>query len=93
MMQEGFSTSKKISIRKQQRTGKKSITIIQGLPNDLDLQKILRAMKKCFQCNGSTSVDEKFGEVIMLSGDKMVDVYEFMIENEICERDELVLHG
>ena len=88
------TTSKNIvSVRVQPRSGKKFITIIEGLDEELDHSLILKAMKKSFQCNGSTTVDPKFGEIIQLSGDKRVDVYEFIIEQGLCERDEVVLHG
>jgi translation initiation factor 1 len=47
----------KIHVRVQQRNGRKSITTVQGLANDLDLKKIAKALKKTFQCNGSVSND------------------------------------
>lgn len=35
-----------VHIRIQQRNGRKSLTLVQGLASDLDLKKILKALKK-----------------------------------------------
>ena len=43
-----------VHIRVQQRNGRKCITTVQGLNQDLDLKKILKALKKQECCNGST---------------------------------------
>ena len=61
---------KNVTIRVQQRNGKKCITIITGIAEDLDLDKILKYLKKTYSCNGSICNDEKFGEIITLSGDQ-----------------------
>jgi translation initiation factor 1 len=83
----------KVHIRMQQRNGRKCITTIQGLPNDLDIAKITRALKKTFQCNGSITQDAELGEVIQLSGDQRTNVRKFFIEEEVCYEDQIVLHG
>ncbi len=80
-------------IRVQQRNGRKCITTIQGLADDLDIQKITRALKRTFQCNGSVLNDEEQGEVIQLSGDQRNNVREFFVDQEVCHEDEIVIHG
>lgn len=77
----------------QQRNGRKCITTIQGLANDLDIAKITRALKKTFQCNGSITQDTEGGEVIQLSGDQRTNVRKFFIDEEVCYEDQIVLHG
>jgi translation initiation factor SUI1 len=42
-----------VHIRVQQRNGRKCITTVQGLDSQLDLKKILKAVKKAECCNGS----------------------------------------
>jgi translation initiation factor 1 len=59
---EGKDQSK-VHIRVQQRNGRKCVTTIQGLASDLDVEKIARALKKTFKCNGSIQADEEVGEV------------------------------
>ena len=46
-----------IHIQFQQRTTRKCISIIQGLPEDLDLKKIVKHFKKTFQCAGAVVKD------------------------------------
>ena len=79
----------KIHIRIQQRNGRKSITTIEGLANDLNLAGILKHMKKTFHCNGAVSDVNK----IMLFGDQRVTTKKFLIENSIAADSEIVVHG
>jgi translation initiation factor 1 len=87
----------KIHIRIQQRNGRKCITTVQGLEDDLDLKRICKAMKKAFNCNGSISADAEMGEVVQLQGDQRQNVREWLTENEIVSKaeadDRLVIHG
>ena len=41
-----FYSFKELDIRIQQRNGRKTLTTVQGLPDDLDPKKILKAFKK-----------------------------------------------
>lgn len=42
-----------IHIRNQQRNGKKSYTIVTGIPACFKFDKILKHLKKTFNCNGT----------------------------------------
>jgi translation initiation factor 1 len=66
---------------------------VQGLADDLDIKKIIRALKKAFQCNGSIIVDEELGEIVQLSGDQRSNVRDFFVSQEICHDDQIVIHG
>jgi|EP00341_Mesodinium_pulex_P002227 translation initiation factor 1 len=89
---EGQDNSK-IHVRVQQRNGRKCITTVAGLPDDLDLKKITRALKKTFQCNGTVHNDEESGEIVQLSGDQRTNIREFFVDQEICREDQIVIHG
>ena len=80
-------------LRVQYRNGRKCITTIQGLSEDLDTKKIVKAFKKMFNCNGAINRDEELGEVLQLSGDQRTNVKEFLLEQEICAEDQIVVHG
>ena len=82
-----------VHIRVQQRNGKKSITTVQGLAEDLDLPKILKALKKTLNTNGTILQDEEFGEVINLHGDQRKAVAEFFCTYHICRPSEIKIHG
>ncbi len=79
-----------VHIRIQQRNGRKSITIVEELASDLDLKRILRAFKRNFKCNGSIVND---GTVIQLTGDQRQNVLKFLIDQELCLRERVAIHG
>lgn len=87
------ATSEKVHVRVQQRNGRKCITTVAGLADDLDIKRICKAFKKNFSCNGAVQKDEESGEVIQLSGDQRTNVKSFLVDQEICHADTIVLHG
>ena len=82
-----------VHIRVQQRNGKKSLTTIQGLADDLDMSKILKALKKTLNTNGAVLEDEEFGSVLQLQGDHRAAVTDFLCTYRICTRAEIKIHG
>jgi translation initiation factor 1 len=89
----GSSAEEKVHVRVQQRNGRKCITTVAGLANDLDVKRICKAFKKNFSCNGSVENDEEAGEVVQLSGDQRTNVKSFLVDQEICFGENIVLHG
>lgn len=88
-----FAQTGKIHIRKQQRTGIKSLTTISGLENQ-DLSAILKAMRKEFATNGTIVKDEAFGNVLQLQGDHRRVAKDFLIERGIVsDLEHIVVHG
>jgi translation initiation factor 1 len=89
----GGSAEEKIHVRVQQRNGRKCITTVAGLADDLDAKRICKAFKKNFSCNGAVQKDEEVGDVIQLSGDQRTNVKQFLVDQEICHGENVVLHG
>ena len=89
----GGTSEEKIHVRVQQRNGRKCITTIAGLAEDLDIKRICKAFKKNFSCNGAVQKDEDAGEVVQLSGDQRTNVKSFLVDQEICHGENIVLHG
>lgn len=96
---ESFDFDKKISkihFRIQQN-GRRKITIIQGLDNDLDHKKIMKAMKKVFNCNGAVVSDEEYGDVIQLQGDHREECVDWLITQDILtesdRKERVVING
>jgi len=58
--EEAFTSAglqvEKVHIRVQQRNRRKCVCSVTGLADDLDLQRILKALKKSFKCNGSVAL-------------------------------------
>lgn len=83
-------------VRIQKRNGRKSITTVSGLEQDLDFVKLLKAFKKSFQCIGS--LDVKTGTdivlAIKLSGDQRENVKNFLLSEEIIpDEKNIIVHG
>ena len=88
-----YFTQSKVTIAMQKRNGRKCITTITGLTDDLDLKKITTYIKKTHSCNGAVTKDEKFGEIITLSGDQRENFYNFLITEDICKADDIIVKG
>ena len=82
-----------LDIRIQQRNGRKTLTTVQGLPKELDPKKVLKVFKKEFACNGTIVDDEDLGEVIQLQGDHRVKVGQILVEEGICTKEGVQIHG
>eukprot|EP00656_Telonema_subtile_P005695 TRINITY_DN125_c0_g1_i1.p1 TRINITY_DN125_c0_g1~~TRINITY_DN125_c0_g1_i1.p1 ORF type:complete len:131 (+),score=34.99 TRINITY_DN125_c0_g1_i1:132-524(+) len=82
-----------VHIRIQQRNGRKSLTTCQGLLDDLDIKRILKAVKKTFNCNGTIVKDDNGGEVMQLQGDQRKNIFDFLTNEKICEPAEIKIHG
>lgn len=87
----------KYHIRVQQRNGRKCITTLDGLEEDLDLKRICKAMREAFSCNGNVIMKEDEDEgVIQLQGDQRENIKQWLLDQEIIlknEADRIVVHG
>lgn len=89
-----FKKSKNLChVRLQQRNGRKSLTIIQGLSKKLDIEKITKSLKKEFCCNGCILNDSHLGKVIQLQGDQRENVIKFFLEQTIVSKKFVKIHG
>lgn len=84
-------SSLRVDIRVVQRNARKRVTTISGLPENLDFEKVTKALKKMLNCSGTTKEDE--GTHIQLSGDQRSRVSSFLVEQKICTRAEIHVHG
>ena len=82
-----------VHIRIQQRNGRKTLTTVQGLAEEFDKKKLVRAFKKEFACNGTVVEHPEYGEVIQLQGDQRTNVCEFLTKIGIVKDDQLKVHG
>ncbi|CAF0885889.1 unnamed protein product [Didymodactylos carnosus] len=89
----GQRSSNLIHIRIQQRSGKKTLTTVQGIGEEFDKKRLLRAFKKKFACNGTVVEHQEYGEVIQLQGDQRIHVSQFLKEIGIATDEQLKVHG
>ena len=85
---EGF-----IHIRIQQRNGRKTLTTVQGISEDYDKKKLVKAFKKEFACNGTVVDHPEYGEVIQLQGDQRNHICEFLTNVGLANKDQIKMHG
>jgi len=78
-----------------QRSGRKRITTVEHLDDDLDVAKICKALRKILACNGSVNVTKEGESVIHLQGDKRDAVKKFLVDMEIYDAkdDRIMVHG
>ncbi|EXB50313.1 Protein translation factor SUI1-like protein [Morus notabilis] len=82
-----------IHIRVQQRNGKKCLTTVQGCNKDLDLDKVLKSLKKEFCCNGNVVQDKVLGKIIQLQGDQRKNVSKYLVKADIVKKEHIKIHG
>jgi translation initiation factor 1 len=82
-----------IHIRIQQRNGRKTLTTVQGIADEFDKKKLVRAFKKEFACNGTVVDHSEYGEVIQLQGDQRNNVCLFLTKIGIAKEEQLKVHG
>lgn len=59
----------------------------------MNLTKVLKAFKKEFACNGTIVEDPELGNVIQLQGDHRASIGKILVDEKICTKDQLVVHG
>lgn len=86
-----------VHLRLQQRNGRKCITIVEGLKEDekLKLKNLTKIFRKSFNCS-ATVINGKKDEgdkIIQLSGDKRVDIKNYLIKHKIVNEIQIKTHG
>lgn len=72
---------------------RKTLTTVQGIADDYDKKKLVKAFKKKFACNGTVIEHPEYGEVIQLQGDQRKNICQFLIEIGLAKDDQLKVHG
>lgn len=94
-----------VHVRVHQRRARQYITTIEGLDRDLDIKKLLRYMKKIFNCNGTVRKESTMNNkshsdqkittdyVLLLQGDHRDKVKKFFISEAIVPEKQIKVHG
>eukprot|EP00124_Ichthyophonus_hoferi_P001311 Ihof_evm12s64 gene=Ihof_evmTU12s64 len=78
-----------VHIRIQQRAGRKTLTTVQGIAEEYDKKRLVKAFKKQFACNGTVVDHPEYGEVIQLQGDQRNHICEFLVAEGLVKKDQL----
>jgi translation initiation factor 1 len=81
-----------IHLRIQQRNGRKYITIIEGLPERVDLKSFLSHIKKTFSTNGTIVSSDK-GDIIQVQGDQRANIFNALVDLNISKKEYIKVHG
>ena len=92
-IQDDGKDTTKVHVRVQQRNGRKCITTVAGLAEDLDVKKITRALTKKFKTSGTVKKDENENNVVQVAGDQRTNIRDFLLNQQICHLDQIVVHG
>jgi translation initiation factor SUI1 len=82
-----------VHISLQRRNNRKCITILQGLPDDLDDLRINKALRKVLKCNSCIKTDEQFGRILQFQGDHRIEIKQFLIAQELCSAGDVIVSG
>ncbi|XP_060040105.1 eukaryotic translation initiation factor 1-like [Erinaceus europaeus] len=83
-----------IHVRIQQRNGRKTLTTVQGMADDYDKKKLVKAFKKPCACNGTVIEHPECGEVIQLQGDQRKKTpCQFLVGMGLAKDEQLKVHG
>ena len=82
-----------IHIRVQQRNGRKCITTLQGLRQDLDFERMAKEFRRRWGCNGIVVDDKEAGKVIQLQGDQREHLTDFLITEKLAHSDNIKIFG
>lgn len=59
----------------------------------IDLPKVLRYLKKEYNCNGALAQSEDGNSIIILAGDHRKSIMEFLIQEELATKSQIKVHG
>ena|SRR3990167_7649150 len=83
----------KVHIRLHQRNSRKTITMIYGIDEKYDYNKLMKVFKREFACNGNVTNTNMYGHTIQLQGDHRDNVMDFLIDVGICNKSNIKIHG
>ena len=83
----------KIHLRVKKRTGRKFITTVENLPNDLNFKKFLKMLKRDLSCNGSVGADNDKRKTLILQGDHREELRKILIDELDIKDKNIIIHG
>jgi translation initiation factor 1 (eIF-1/SUI1) len=88
---EGTDLGKKVTISKQ-KSGKHSVTIVEGIPAQYSLDKLLTKLKSkdVLSCGGHVDKKRQF---FVLHGSFAVAVQDFLVQEGVADREGILIRG
>merc|ERR1712087_252001 len=86
-------TESMVHIRYQQRSGRKGVTTVAGLPRTIEFKPLAKRMKKKWSTNATLMDCEEMGMVIQLQGDLRHEIGVFVVKEGLVEKAQVRVHG
>ncbi len=83
----------KVYIIAIQRNGRKYITQVIDMPDKYDFPKILKYIKKVYNCNGTIIKQDDGKEILQFSGDQRHNIYDFFIKYNVMDKENISVKG
>ena len=82
-----------VHIKVQSSRGRKKLTTCSGIPAEINLPKLLKALKKEFATNGLIREHSEHGKIIQLQGDQREVLRSFLVRESIVPSSKTQTHG
>ena len=84
----------KVVIAIQQRTAKKYVTTVTDIPDKYDLPKLVKYIKKCYNCSGSVlKKEDSDDEYLQFSGDQRQNIAKFFVDCNVMDKENIIVRG
>ena len=83
----------RVHVRVVQRTNWKRTTTCEGLSEDLNFGKVVRALRKNLSCNVAVKRTQDHGTVLQLQGKHAEALIAFLVETGLCLEKYIKVHG
>ena len=94
MFDEAINDDFKVIIAIQQRNTKKYITIVTDIPQKYDLKKLVKYIKKCYNCSRNVlKKDDSDEEYLQFSGDQRQNVAKFLVDCNVMDKENIIVRG
>ena len=84
----------KVVVAIQQRTAKKYVTTVTDIPDKYDLPKLVKYIKKCYNCSGSVlKKEDSDNEYLQFSGDQRQNIAKFFVDCNVMDKENIIVRG
>jgi translation initiation factor 1 len=84
----------KVVISIQQRNAKKYVTTVTDIPEKYDLPKLVKYIKKCYNCSGSVlKKEDGDDEYLQFSGDQRQNIAKFFVDCNVMDKENIIVRG
>ncbi|AGC01885.1 Eukaryotic initiation factor eIF1/SUI [Acanthamoeba polyphaga moumouvirus] len=92
LAQDKLMYTEKIHIKLVPRSKTRNITLVENLPNNININTFLKAMRQFLHCTGSIK-ENKEGKYVQFTGDHRETIKDFLINKSIAKNEDIILHG